>query len=178
MPPTRRTERPWCFGSAAALHLVHGLVASTRALSMRVTLRTRSPGHPQVPRSKPQRSTRWSMRSRTTANTSVNHTLIRATPSRWRTSWTRGSSVRGASRAGPTRMPSAPAQTSLGMRVGVRRARRRKTRATLAQPPNLQAPRPGAGCTPNRRADHAITSSTTPGPDVTSLTTSAHEFVQ
>ena len=54
-----------------------------------------------------QRSTRWSMPSRTTANTSVNHTLIRATPSRWRPSWMRGSSVRGASRAGPTRVPSA-----------------------------------------------------------------------
>jgi hypothetical protein len=55
-----------------------------------------------------------------------------------------------------------PAQTSLGTRVGVRRARRRKTRSTLAQPPNLQAARPGAGCTPNRRADHAITSRHTP----------------
>ena len=53
MPPTRRTERSSGFGSAAALHLIHGLVASTRALSMRVTLRTRSPRHPQVPRSKP-----------------------------------------------------------------------------------------------------------------------------
>jgi hypothetical protein len=68
----------------------------------------------------------------------------RATQRRCQPIPTRGSWGRGVSRAGPMRVPSASTRTSLGVRIGVRRARRRKTPSALAQPPNLHAARPGA----------------------------------
>jgi hypothetical protein len=55
----------------------------------------------------------------------------------------------------------------LGVRVGGQRARRRKTSSYSAQPPPLQAARPGARCPPTRRTDTQSLAFASPTPDVT-----------
>jgi hypothetical protein len=161
-PDPENRASAW-LGSAVALHLVRELVASTRALSIRVAPRSRASARDSSTFRVRiiQRDDQCGHRSPPPHERKPPaYTCDTITPANLLDARLFGSGC--ITRRAYERAKRKQRKASLGTLVGVRRARRRKTRSTLAQPPNLQAARPGAGCTPNQRADHAIKSNTTP----------------